>query len=129
MPVCVRVSMVVVVVAMLMHMAVSVPVASATLTVGPLNRMEGRHDVCDCRAQTFEHDLDDMVAQNQDSVREEGGRQVTIADVPGQLDEMQRISRGDAVKRFIGGLDIDAGVVLEQQLVTGCENDRLRLVQ
>ncbi|AKK24635.1 hypothetical protein MB84_27745 (plasmid) [Pandoraea oxalativorans] len=111
-------------------MPVAVPaLAAATLAVGPLNRMEGRHDIGDRRAQPFEHGLDDVVAEYQNSLSLDRRGQVTIADVPGQLDKMQRISRGDAVERLVERPDSDARIVVEQQLVTAGEHDRRGLIE
>lgn len=121
-PVIMRVG-VVMAVAMIVSMVMRVAVAVAG--IGAAHRVEWCDDILDLGAEPFEHGLDDMVAQDQDAVRRDGGGEMAVADVPGELGEMKRIPGPDRVERLVGSGDLDHAAALDRQGVAGRQNHRL----
>lgn len=114
---------VVMAVAMIVSMVMRVAVAVAG--IGAAHRVEGCDDILDLGAEPFEHRLDDMVAQDQDAVSRDGGGEMAVADVPGELGEMERIPGPDRVERLVGGGDLDHAAALDCQGVACRQNHRL----
>eukprot|EP01042_Synura_sphagnicola_P032354 gene32355-biopygen31008 len=113
---------VVMAVAMIMSMVMRVAVAVAG--IGAAYRVERRDDVLDPGAEPFEHGLDDMVAQDQDAVRRDRRGEMAVADMPGELGEMERIPGPDRVERLVGGGDLDHAAALDRQGVAGGKHHR-----
>ncbi len=127
MPVIMGVPVIVMVVPVIMRMSVGMAmtvamvmrVTVAVAGISAAHRVEGRDDVLDLGAEPFEHRLDDMVAQDQDAVRRDGGGEMAVADMPGELGEMKRIPGPDRVERLVGGGDLDHAAALDGERVAG----------
>ena len=88
----------IVAVVMPMIVVVMVVVPMAVAGIGAAHRREGFHHVGHLRAQSFQHRLDDMVAQDEDAVGADGRGEMPVADVPGQFGEMHGVARADVVE-------------------------------
>ena len=84
-----------------MIMAVPMPVIGAAL------RVEGRLHIDNGRAETFEHETDDVIAANADRRLGYLSRKVPVADLPGESEQMPRIIRPHFHQIFGSGANLD----------------------
>ncbi len=99
------------------------------MAIGAAFRIERRLDRRDDGAEPFQHCLDDMVAADAQPVAEQFGRQMPIAEMPGDTHEMRRIARrhlGEGLRRR---LDLDDAAILQHQPVAMAERDGPRQVE
>lgn len=87
--------------------------------------IERRLDLDDARAQPFHHRLDDVIAADAQAFRHDLGRQMAIAEMPGDPDQMQRIGAADFEQRLRGGHNLDQPPVLEDQRIAAAQRDRV----
>lgn len=66
-----------------------------------------------------------MVAKNEDSITLDLGREVAVADMPGEFGNMQRITPKDFVKFLACGADFNLASVIEDEPVAVLEHHRL----
>ncbi len=122
----VMMTVIVVMIMAVMMVGVLVRMAVAMAGIGAAHRVEGGHDLLDFGIEPVEHGLDDMVAQDQDAVRRDGRGQMAVADMPGELGEMERVPPADGIERLLGGRDLDGAAALDRERVAGSQHDRLR---
>jgi hypothetical protein len=96
-----------------------------TARIGAAFGIERRLDLDDARAQPFHHRLDDVIAADAQAFRHDLGRQMTIAEMPGDPDQMQRISAADFEQRLCGGHHLDQPAVFEDQRIAAAQRDRV----
>jgi phosphoglycolate phosphatase len=96
---------------------VIVLVVAVAMHVGARFRIEGRGDVRHGRTEVINHVLDDGVSANAQAVAEKLGRQVPVAEVPGDAQQFGGCGRGDLGQRLRGGVDGDDAAILENQSV------------
>ena len=77
------------------------------LGVGAGFGVEGGFDDVDVAAEVFDHFLDDVVAADADLVADELHREVAVAEVPGDADELGVGMGVDFGERFGAGADAD----------------------
>lgn len=111
-----------------MRVRVAMRMAVAMAGIGTAHWIEGGNDLFHLGIQPVQHGLDDVVAQNQDTIRRDGRCEMAIADMPGELGEMERIAAPDGVERLLGRRDLDDAAALDRQRIAGCQHDRLREV-
>ncbi len=99
------------------------------LGVGAALRVERRHDRGHGCAEAADHLLDDVVAADAQPVAEQLGRQVAVAEVPGDAQQIGRIGGRDLDKRLKRGADGDDAPVLQDQPVAVAQRHRLRQVE
>ena len=87
-------------------------------------RVERRLDFRDARAEPLHHFLDDMVASDPQSFAHDLRRQMTIAEMPGQANQMKRIAAANFKQRFRRGHDFDQTSVLQHQRVAAAQRYR-----
>ena len=92
-----------------------VVVISMTVRIGPAFRVEGGDNGRHGGAEMTDHVFDDRIAANAQAVAAEFGRQVAIAEVPGDTEQTVRPRRDDLGQRLRRGIDGDDAVVLEYQ--------------
>jgi hypothetical protein len=112
----------VLVVVMLMIMIMSViaimPVRMSALgMIGAARRLEGLVDIEHHRAQSLQHRADDMIAQDHDAILLDLGREMTVAEMPGEFDQMHTVATADFEQLLVGGKDFDQLAVLANQHV------------
>ena len=108
-------------------MIVVVPVVA--VGIGAALGVEGGGDVRHDRAEMVDHVLDDGVVADAQPVAEELGRQVAVAEVPGDTQQVDRRLRRDLAERFGRGIDGDDAAVLQHQPVAAPERHGLRQVE
>lgn len=114
--------MVVVAVIVLLRMAVimmivAVVVMAAMGVIGAAHRLESGFNRRDRGAKPFQHGTDDVIALDEDTLLVDLGRQMAIAEVPGEFGKMQAVAPGNLEQLFLGGNDLDQIAVLQPQLV------------
>ncbi len=124
----VRMRVIVVTIMAMVTVRIPVRMTVAMTGIGAARRVEGCHDLLDLGAEPMEHRLDDVVAQDQDAVRRDGRSQVAVSDMPGEFDQMERVTATDGVERLIGCRDLYGAAALDRQRVAGCQNDCFREV-
>ena len=77
------------------------------LDVGAALRVERRLDRHDARAQSFRHVLDHRIAADAQSLRGQLGRQVPVAEMPGDAHEGERVGGADFGERLGRGHNLD----------------------
>jgi hypothetical protein len=92
------------------------------------HRLERLAHLTHCRAQSAEHRLDDVVALDQDAARLDLGRQMPVADMPGESQERFGALGADLQKRFLGRDHLGVTAVVEDQPVAMGEGDRIRQI-
>lgn len=103
-----------------------VRMAVAMAGIGAAHRVEGRHDLLDLGAEPMQHRPDDMIAQDQDAVRRDGRSQMAVADMPGELGQVTRVTAADGVERLVGGRDLDNAAAFDRERIARGQNDRFR---
>ena len=68
-------------------------------------------------AQSLHHRVDDVILADQDAGAIDLGRQVTVAEMPGDAGQMFRICAGDLQKRLRGRLDGNQFAVTQYQRI------------
>ena len=129
------VTMIVVVVVMLMIMIMPMPVTMRvtntalglhiSAALGIERRLERDHP----RPEAFGHRLDDGIAADAQRLRQYFGRQMAVAEVPGDADQDHRINGPDLGQRFGLGDHLDHAPVVEAQPVAAAQHCRFRKVK
>jgi hypothetical protein len=96
-----------------------------TARVRPPFGIERRFDLDDARAQPLHHRLDDVIAADAQAFRHDLGRQMTIAEMPGDPHQMQRIGAADFEQRFRGGDHLYQPPVFEDQRIAAAQRYRV----
>jgi hypothetical protein len=92
--------------------------------IGAAFGIERRFDLDDARAQPFHHRLDDVVAPDPQAFAHDLGRQMAVAEMPGDPDQMLRIAPAYFEQRFRRCDDFDQPAVVEHQRVAAAQRDR-----
>src|SRR5580700_9938976 len=85
--------------------------------IGAAFGIKRRLDLDDARAQPLHHRLDHMIAADTQALRHELRRQMTVAEMPSDPDQMMRIGSLDLEQRLGRGDDLDQPAILEHQRV------------
>ena len=102
-------------------MALRMGVAAAG--IGAAFGIERRLDLDDARAQSPGHRLDDMIAPDPQAPRRDLGRQMAVAEMPGDPDQMQRVGAADFDQRLGRGDHFDQPAVIEYQRIAAAQCD------
>jgi hypothetical protein len=94
---------------------------SAMGMIGAAGRLEWLLDVAHACSQALQHRADDVIAQDEDTITLDLGRQVPVTQMPGKLDEVERIPCPYLEELFGRGLDLDRIPVVENQPVSMME--------
>jgi hypothetical protein len=93
--------------------------------IGTAFGIERRFDLDQARVQPSQHRLDHMIAADAQSSCRDLGRQVPIAEVPGEADQMLRIAPPDFQQRLGRGHHLDQPPIFEHQRIPAAQGDRL----
>jgi len=85
--------------------------------IGPALGIERRLDLHDARAQSLRHRFDHMVAPDSEAPCGDLGRQMTIAKMPGDTDQMMRIAASNFRQRLRGCNDLNQATILQDQSI------------
>ncbi len=93
--------------------------------VGTALRIEGRFDLDHRGAEAAEHVLDDVVAADSERLGHDLRRDMTVADVPSEPNEIARRAAAD-LDQGLGRRDhFDKAAVVEHQGVAAAQRDRV----
>ena len=121
-----------VVMAVIMRMAVGMIVPGVAMRrllgmgvpgIGAALGIERRLDLEDAGPQPLHHRLDDMVAADAQSLRHDLGRQMPVAEMPRDPDQMMRIAAADFEQRLGRGDHFDQAAVLQHQRIAAAQGD------
>jgi hypothetical protein len=96
-----------------------------TAGIGATFGIERRLDFDDARAETLHHRLDDVIAADPQTFADDLGRQVPVAEMPGDPDQMMRIDTAYFHQRLRCGHHFDQPAVLEHQRIAAAQRDRI----
>lgn len=112
---------------MIMVVRVLVPGCMAMImtvaAIGTAGRIERGGNIFDSGTKSLQHCLDDVIAQDENLFRSNGGWQMAVANVPGQFHQMPGIACTHGVKFFFGGNYFHHCAVFQYQPVTICQHD------
>ena len=91
--------------------------------IGAAFGIERRLDLDDARAKPLHHRLDDMVAADAQALRHDLGRQMAVAEMPGDADQMQGIGAADFEQRLGCRDHLDQAAVFQHQRVAAAQCD------
>ena len=94
-----------------------------TARIGAAFGIERRLDLDDARAQPLHHRLDDVIAADAQALRHDLRRQMAVAEMPGDPDQMQRIGAADFEQRLRGGDHLDQPAVFQHQRIAAAQRD------
>jgi hypothetical protein len=86
--------------------------------------VERRLDLDDACAEALHHFLDDVVAPDPQTLAHDLRRQMAIAEVPGETNQMGRIAAADFQQRLRRRHDFDQTPVLQNQRVAAAQRNR-----
>ena len=122
---------VIVMMARVMIVAVRMVVAGVTVLlmrmtmrgsgIGAALGIERRFDLDDTRAQPLHHRLDDVIPADAQRLRQELGRQMAVAEMPGDPDQVMRIASLDLEQRLGRRHHLDHPAVLEHQRIAAAQ--------
>jgi hypothetical protein len=113
----------------IMAVVVSVGRAALGLRISAAFGIERRLERDHAGAKTLGHRLDDGIAADAERLWHDFSRQMTVAEVPGDADQRQRVSCPDLRQRFGLGDHLDNTPVLEPQPVAATQHCRFRKVE
>jgi hypothetical protein len=108
---------------------VVMPVRMAGLGIGPAFGVERRLDLDHPRAKPLHHGFDDVVAANAQGFGHELRRQMAIAEMPGDADEMVRIMAADLEQRLGCRDHFDQPSVLQHQRIAAAQRNGILQVE
>jgi hypothetical protein len=86
--------------------------------IGAAFGIERRFDLDDARAQAFHHFLDDVVAPDPQALAHDLRRQMAIAEMPSEANQMERVAAADFEQRLRRGHDFNQTPVFQDQRIT-----------
>ena len=98
-------------------------VAMCRAGIGAAFGIERRLDLDDARAEPLHHCLDHVIAADAQPLWHELRRQMTVAEMPGNPDQVMRIASLDLEQRLGRGNHLDQPAVLQHQRIAAAERD------
>src|SRR5579871_1277766 len=92
--------------------------------IGAAFRIERRLDLDHARSQPLHHRLDDMITPDAQRLGHDLGRQMAVAEMPGDPDQMMRITSLDLDQRLGGRDHLDQPAVLQHQRIAAAQRNR-----
>eukprot|EP01036_Dinobryon_divergens_P007108 gene7107-9463_t len=99
------------------------------LAVGAALRVERHAHLAHVGAQPLQHVDDDVIVANQDAVAVDLGRQVAVAEMPGQPRERRGVAAAHLDEILVRGLDLDIAALLQLQAIALVQHHGLDKVQ
>jgi hypothetical protein len=97
----------------------------AAAGIGAAFGVERRLDLDHARAKTLDHRLDDMIAPDPQPLGHDLGRQMPVAEMPGDPDQMMRVGAPDLEQRLRRRDHFDQPAIVEHQRVAAAQRDRV----
>ncbi len=92
-------------------------------SIGAAFGIERRLDLDDAGAEPRHHRLDDVVAADAQTLRHDLGRQMAVAEMPGDPHQMERVGATDFDQRLGRGDHLDQAAVLQHQRIATTQRD------
>jgi len=92
--------------------------------VGAALGIERRFDFHDTRAEALDHVLDDVIPPDPQALADDLGRQMTIAEMPGQADQMKRILPTDFKQWLRCRNHLDQSPIFQNQRIAAAQRYR-----
>lgn len=93
--------------------------------IGTALGIEWRFDLDNARAQPLHHILDDMIAADSQRASHDLRRQMAIAEMPGNANEVVRVVAADFHEVLGRGDDLDQPAVLQHQRIAAAKRHRM----
>ncbi|MGX1169069.1 hypothetical protein AB7M16_005335 [Bradyrhizobium sp. USDA 372] len=110
-----------------MRMVVSMRMAG--IGIGAAFGIERRFDLDHTRAEALHHRLDDVIAANAQGLGQDLRRQVTVAEMPADADEVVRIAAADFQQRLGRRDHLDQPSILKHQRIAAAQCDGILQVE
>ncbi|KPF96436.1 hypothetical protein IP86_16215 [Rhodopseudomonas sp. AAP120] len=123
MPVMSVIVVVMVIVAMMAVIVMAVRAAVVRRRIGTAFRIEWRIDLKDLATKPLHHIGDDVIAADAERLGHDLGRQMPVAEMPGQSHQMQRIATADLQQRLRRGNHFDQPAIVEHQRVAAAQRN------
>jgi hypothetical protein len=125
------VAMIMAVMTIIMMLVVVVPatVSMSSLGIGAAFGIERRLDLDHARTEPPHHPFDDMVAADAQALGHDLRRQMTVAEMPGDADEMMRIVAADLEQRLGRRHHLDEPAILQHQRIAAAQRDGVLQVE
>jgi hypothetical protein len=101
----------------------------AAVGIGAPFGIEWRLDLDHARAQSLHHRLDDMVAPDTQAARRDLRRQMAVAEMPGDPNQMLRIGAANLGQRLRRRDDLDQPVIVEHQRIAAAQHGGIFQIQ
>lgn len=101
----------------------------AAVPVGPAFRIERRGDRCQATAKPGNHVLDHVIAADPERFAQQLRWQMPVAEMPGDLDEMGRVARGDFDQILRFGQHFDNPAIFQLQPVAMMQKDGVSFIE
>src|SRR3990167_3843942 len=99
------------------------------LPIGAAFRVEGRHHVRHLGAEAGQHRLDDVIVADAEPIAHELGRQMTVAEMPREPEQLRAVDGRDLGEWLRRRIDLGDPAVLEEEAVAVTERRRLGQVE
>ena len=93
--------------------------------IGATFRIERRFDLDDARAQPLDHGLDHVIAPDAQTPRRDLRRQMAIAEMPGDPNQMLRVPASDFDQRLRRCHDLNQPAIVKHQRVAAAQRHRV----
>ena len=93
--------------------------------IGAAFRIERRFDLEDPRAQSLHHRLDDVIAPDAQAPPRDLRRQMAVAEMPGDPNQVLRVVTADLRQRLRRRHHLDQPAIVKHQRVTAPQRDRV----
>jgi hypothetical protein len=101
----------------------------AAFGIGAAFGIERRFDLDDARAQALDHRLDDVIAPDPQSPWHDLGRQMPVAEMPGEANQMMRIDATNLNQRLRRRHHLDQPAVFQHQRIAAAQRHRVLEVE
>lgn len=129
MPVPVRMAMPVVVVMTLTMLMAVIMTLRLAVAIGAAFRIERRGNGGQLAAEAGDHVLDHMIAADAQDAAHELGRQVAVAQMPGNLDQMGHVVCRNFHEVFVRAQNLDDPAIFQLQAVAMMQMHGMRLIE
>lgn len=104
-------------------------VRMAATGIGAAFRIERRFDLDDSCTEPLDHRLDDVIAPDPQALGHDLRRQMAVAEMPGDPNQVLRVVAADLGQRLRRRHDFDQPAIVEHQRVTAPQRDRVLQIE
>ena len=97
--------------------------------IGAAFRVERRFDRDNRGAESPRHVLDDMIAPDAQALGQQFGRQMAVAEMPGDAHQRGQVGAADLGERLGRGDNLDDAAILQRETVAGAQHHRFGQIE